>query len=220
MNKNLLIMGGILIGLFVISFLSILIFTLPSISWTKDLTGNHNANIATTISGITTPILSAITIYFLYVAFTKQKESNEMQVCKNNADLIFSLLEQVNNDYQLFSVKSEDHAQTYNGNVAMIKIANKVVPQRSIDGFLSTAYSDDLLYILTSLELINKQIKDSKLEKPIRDLLKTKYEKFVFTKLYFCLHAINSQYRTLYKNEPSLKGIEVYFRFYDHLQTV
>lgn len=187
MIRLLLIIGCIL---FVVSLGAILLFTLPAFTSNLDLSSSTTANIGTTISGITAPILNIISIYFLYVAFTKQQEANDIQRNRNDVDLAFRLLDDVNTELNNFTIKETNgrtQQQTvYSGTLALFRYCKPFYDNANRFKFFTEQYESDIIVsILTSYDLmaqkfelaslpmdIAKQFFYSKLKIPVSFLVK------------------------------------------------
>ncbi|SMC94439.1 hypothetical protein [Pedobacter nyackensis] len=187
MIKPLFIIGCIL---FLISVASILIFTLPAITSNFDLSTSYTANIGTTISGITSPIINVISIYFLYIAFTKQQEANDLQRNRNDVDLAFRILDDVNTELNNFAIKETDmrtnEVTMYHGTIALFRYCKPFYDHPDRYRLFTEQYeSDVIISILMSYDImvekfkiaalpmdIPKQFFNSKLKVPLSYLVK------------------------------------------------
>ena len=70
---------------------------MPAIWDRLDLT--NTSSIGDTIGGITAPLLGIISIIFLYLTLNRQIDSINDQKLKNESDIIFMLLNQLENEY-------------------------------------------------------------------------------------------------------------------------
>ena len=77
-----------------LSFMGVIVFTQPALN--QQLNVSDKGNIGSAIGGITAPIIGIGTAVLLYLAFMKQVESNKEQRFKNESDVIFLLLNQLN----------------------------------------------------------------------------------------------------------------------------
>jgi hypothetical protein len=94
-NKQILIITTIIIGL---CFLAVFIFTMPSLVNQFNLSTDSKSNIGSAIGGITAPLIGIFSSVLLYLALTKQTQSNIDQRIKNESDIIFLLLNQLDNE--------------------------------------------------------------------------------------------------------------------------
>lgn len=93
-TKKILILSLLLIAL---SFFSVLLFTSPAVWHRLNLT--NTSSIGDTIGGITAPLLGITSTIFLYLTLNKQIDSINDQKLKNESDIIFLLLNQLDNEY-------------------------------------------------------------------------------------------------------------------------
>src|SRR5438094_10642803 len=84
----------------VLCFIAVIFFTLPA--FVQQLNLSDKSNIGSAIGGITAPIIGIGTAILLYLAFMKQVESNRDQKLKNESDIIFLLMGQLNNEVEQF----------------------------------------------------------------------------------------------------------------------
>lgn len=104
-----------------------LIVFLPAMSKVFDFTTNAQTNITTVITNLATPILAVASAVLLYLALSRQTESNIFHVEKNDIDLFFTLYNQLNAEYSNMTVKvsgtrgTERYLEIYHGHQALIE---------------------------------------------------------------------------------------------------
>ncbi|MEH6306184.1 hypothetical protein RYH73_11055 [Olivibacter sp. CPCC 100613] len=106
---------GLLLGLvavLAINLLFVLVVLSPAKYSIFDFTSGETSNIATTITGLTTPILTLFSAYLLYLALTKQTESNETQKLKNDVDMVAFLFNQLDTEFNGISLRQTITSRT------------------------------------------------------------------------------------------------------------
>lgn len=168
----------------ILSFISVIVFTLPYFGW---LGINENANIGSTIGGITAPVIGIITSILLYMALTKQTESNNDQKLKNESDIIFLLINQLDTEVNMFYYKfrqTKGDVSThykFTGVEGLNEFAHEFSNYdiKSF-GFSFKAFYEAnlLLLIMRSFELIEKRIQMSPLSNELKGLFKKKLDAY------------------------------------------
>lgn len=102
------------VGLILLCFISVIIFSLPAVSSYFNLT--EKGNIGSAIAGMTGPALGIATSVLLYRALIKQTESNEDQKLRNESDFIFTFLGQLREEINSFYTKHTSSSTKKVGN--------------------------------------------------------------------------------------------------------
>jgi len=187
----------------VICFTSVLIFNLPVFIDSFNLSENNG--IGSSISGITAPIIGIISSVLLYLALTRQTESNVEQKLKNESDIIFMLLNQLENEFSNFyhRVKINNVENKYDGldglNEFCIRITKEQdykVLERQIKSFKSFYESGQIILIIDSFNLIQKRIAISEISEEMKDLFSEKLNSFYESKLKENLEKLNVIFET------------------------
>jgi len=78
---------------------------------------SNSGNIGSAIGGITAPIIGIATIIFLYVTLNRQIDSNTQQQLKNESDIVFLLLNQLDIEYNAFylNVRNKEEKEKLSG---------------------------------------------------------------------------------------------------------
>lgn len=184
-NKSLLV---ILFILTLISFSVINLVLLPAFSSFFDFTTDRTANIGTTIGGITTPVLTIFSSYLLYMTLTRQTESNLQQRLKNESDMIFLLINQLDAELGSFYMKQtkgtvverltgleglNDFARGY-------RFENNIDQFESMTGFTFKAWYEagQIAVIVDTFNLIEQRIVLSNLDDKTRSLFQLKLDSY------------------------------------------
>ena len=119
----------LIISLMLLSFFCVWLFTTPAFWQRLELT--HTSSIGDTIGGITAPFLGIISIVFLYLTLNRQIDSINDQKLKNESDIIFMLLNQLENEYNQIYMNGTTTSDTktsiptkFNGHEALTKYVN------------------------------------------------------------------------------------------------
>lgn len=191
----------------ILSFISVVIFTLPYFGW---LGLNDNANIGSTIGGITAPVIGITSSILLYMALTKQTESNNDQKLKSESDIIFLLINQLDIEVNMFYYKFN---QTKGGLTTHYKYTgveglNEFSREfgnydiESFDFTFKAFYEANLiLLIIRSFELIEKRINMS----PLSDELKGLFKKKLETYYNYVLHNPLNKLSKTFEEFPKMK---------------
>lgn len=160
--------------LIILCFLSVIIFTLPAFDKSLNLT--TTSNIGSSIGGITAPIIGIISSILLYIALSKQVESNIDQRLKNESDIIFLLLNQLDNEIETFYTKSTRGKEEfkYTGIEGLNHFTREFrhnYDKEKFD-FTFTAFyeANQILLILKSFKLIEKRIKITTLSNDLKSI--------------------------------------------------
>lgn len=201
-NKSLLV---ILCVLTLISFSVIIIALLPAFDSFFDLTTDKTANIGSTIGGITAPVLTIFSSYLLYSALTRQTESNLEQRLKNESDMIFLLINQLDAELGSFYMKQtrgnvverltgleglNDFARGY-------RYENNIDQFESMPGFTFKAWYEagQIAVIVDTFNLIEQRIALSNLDGEIRNLFQLKLDSYYKGKLIIPFNSLASAFQ-------------------------
>lgn len=183
-NRKILLFSIVMI---LLCFLSVIIFTLPSFLQQLNLT--TKANIGSAIGGVTAPLIGIISSILLYMALTKQVESNIDQRVKNESDVIFVLINQLDTEISNFYTKTTqgDKETKKTGVEALNDFTMEFRYHYLLNtfDFTFTAFfeANQLLLIMRSYQLINKRIEIASLSKDIKALFQKKLDALYDCKL-------------------------------------
>lgn len=161
--------------LIILCFLSVIIFTLPAFSDKLNLT--DKGIIGDAIGGITAPVLGIITSVFLYLTLTKQTEANESQRLKNESDLIFLLLNQLDNEINMFYNTSSTKGveKTYKGLEGMNTFARTFATMQISDFSFEKFYeASQFILVIRSFQLIDTRIDQADITDEMKQVFKNK----------------------------------------------
>ncbi len=192
-----IIISIVMVGL---CFLSVFIFNLPVILQSYDL--SNSSSIGDSIGGITAPVIGIISSILLYLALTKQTESNIDQKLKNESDLILSLFNQL--DLELnslyFKFKNNNVEVKFNGLEALDEFAVRFGIAWNMDHFkekfssFKAFYpSGQIIYLIDTINLIDERINSSTLSPEMKNLFKQKLISFYDSKLRDSFDKINNR---------------------------
>lgn len=184
-----LLLYGISLILIIIAFNWIVL--LPNFIDNFDFSSNSVANIGTTISGLTTPILTVFTAFLLYLTLNKQTEANNDQKLKNDVDIIFLLYNQLDAEYNQLTYTvngtrttgqlKERYRDVHVGYDALFEFSSHM--RVSADTFSVNKNTDKIKSILNSYLLIQKMLTTISLDKEFKLILTEKIESFYTIKL-------------------------------------
>jgi hypothetical protein len=173
----------------IICFITVFVFTLPSFNNHYDLSSNVKANIGTTISGITAPVIGIFSAILVYLAFTAQTESNNEQRLKNESDIIFLLINQFNEEVNGFYIKSTK-GETIIEQRGVIGLHSYAKGLKFGANFSNTSVTfkqfEEAKYInlyVDSFKLIKKRIEISNLTPDLKGLFAAKLNSYYYTML-------------------------------------
>jgi len=176
----------LIIVLIILSIFCVWIFTSPAILVRFNLT--ETSNIGGTIGGLTSPILGIISVMFLYLTLNKQIDGIKDQQIKNESDLIFMMLNQLNTEYNqiyYYNTKKKDKPKLY-GYEALTEYSetvNKFYMVNSEKKFSEYDMSQNIILVVRSFKLIEERIKLSNVNKNFKNLFSKKLETFYQCKL-------------------------------------
>jgi hypothetical protein len=191
--------------LILICFVSILLFTLPAFTKYFDLSEENG--IGSSIGGITAPIIGIASSILLYLALTKQTESNIEQKLKNDSDIIFLLLNQLNTEYDnfYFKLKINSVDTKYSGLEGLTEFSKRMNGIFNFDNlkansktFRTFYESGQIVLIVESINLINNRVEQSQLSREMKELFSFKLKLFYEAKL---KDSLTNLYECFEKNE-------------------
>jgi HD-GYP domain-containing protein (c-di-GMP phosphodiesterase class II) len=155
-------------------FISVVLFTWPA--FIHQLNLSDKSNIGSAIGGLTAPVIGILTAILLYKAFMKQVQSNNDQKVKNESDIIFLLINQLNTEveqfYHSFS-RGEKHYK-YTGIEGLNKFIGSL-QEHDFNSFNHTfkAYfeANHLLLLIRSYKIIEDRIKTAALSDDLKKVL-------------------------------------------------
>lgn len=200
-NKSLLV---ILFILTLISFSVINLVLLPAFSSFFDFSTDRTANIGSTIGGITAPVLTIFSSYLLYMTLTRQTESNSQQRLKNESDMIFLLINQMDAELGSFYMKQtkgtvverltgleglNDFARGY-------RFENNIDQFEGMPGFTFKAWYEagQIAVIVDTFNLIEQRIALSNLDDKTRNLFQLKLDSYYRGKLIIPFNSLASAF--------------------------
>lgn len=137
-------------------------------------------------------LVTIVTIFLLIKTFKEQKKTNEIQISKNDLDLVLNLFErlQVDLDSYLLVEDSKDYFGTkalYKYTKAFERFSDS---EDAFNFFKHQLETDNLFYIIKSVDIIDNVISTSKIETKKQALLKSKLNLFFKVKLDFPLSLV------------------------------
>ncbi|WMI69163.1 hypothetical protein [Mangrovimonas sp. YM274] len=181
------------IVLLLLSFVCVYLFTEP-VFWDR-LNLTSTSSIGDTIGGITAPLLGIISVIFLYLTLNRQIDSINDQKLKNESDIIFMLLNQLEVEYNQIYMNntSKDITTKLYGHEALTKYANSIFKYYNTaeERKFSTYYiADSILLVIRSFKLIEERIKMSNLNDELKSMFTLKLETFYQCKLQDSLYKL------------------------------
>ena len=172
--------------LLTLSFFCVLLFTSPAI-WDR-LNLTNTSSIGDTIGGITAPLLGIISTIFLYLTLNKQIDSINDQKLKNESDVIFMLINQLDSEYnQIYTTETEKEVKyKIYGHEALTKYSDlvfKFYNEQDKRKFSDYHFSNELLLVIRSFKLIEQRIAMSNLSDDLKKLFSDKLQTFYLCKL-------------------------------------
>lgn len=194
-NRQILIFS---LAIILLCFLSVIIFTIPSFIQQLNLT--TKSNIGGAIGGITAPVIGIISSILLYLALTKQVKSISEQRLKNESDIIFLLITQLENELSSFYHKYKERneskmfigfdglnefSQGYRYEYNIKQFENN--PQMTIKTWFEAG---QIALFVDTFNLINKRIEISNLSNEMKHLFIEKLNSYYACKLSMPLTAL------------------------------
>lgn len=185
-------------------FFCVLFFTLPS--FLKRLNLSTTGNIGDTLGGITAPLIGIISSILLYLALTRQTESNNEQRLKNESDIIFLLLNQLDNEVNNFYYKYKENKVEVrlSGQEGLNEFCNSYRYEYNIEqfqnqkdfSFKSWYEAGQIGLIIDTLNLIEKRIDISNLNSELKNLFQQKLISFYNCRLKTPLTSLTETFKT------------------------
>ena len=182
MNKESRIIVFLIVTLTALCFLAVFIFTLPN--FYKNLNLTTTGSIGDSIGGMTAPVIGIISSILLYLTLSRQIETITDQKLKNESDIIFLLINQLDAEIASFYTKKNHGSQ-------IIKYYGVEGLNHFTDDFQSEDYSNEsnitfkdffeskqILLILKSFKLIENRIEIANLSYELKNLFKEKLHYF------------------------------------------
>ncbi len=162
-------------------------------------------------------LATLITAILLYVTLRKQREANKEQKIKNESDIIFLLLNQLETEYNNFSIVitttrgHEREKETVTGYSALCKLYgtySKVNGKSELDFFKDDHSTDELMSLVRSLDLIRERILIADLSPQIKKLFLKKIDLYYKTKFDYPINCILESMRET--QDPLILEIETF----------
>lgn len=178
----------------VVSFSCLTLVVLPACSEQFNFSSDQTSNIGSTIGGIVGPIVGMFSAYLLYEALTAQQEGNKDQRIKNDSDMIFLLLNQLDQEYNSFTTVittrrtgQEPTINSHFGYRALVEFSQLYGyhQQDGFNAFLKESRSDDFLNLLRSFDLIMDTIDLANFSERMNDLFYKKTSIYYRSKLQY-----------------------------------
>jgi len=178
---------------------------MPTLFEQLNLSLSNRANIGSTIGGITAPIVGLTSSALLYLALSKQTEANEEQRLKNESDIVFSLINQLDNELNGFYYKYERGLETlkFTGLEGLNEFSRNYRYKDNIDSlkdltlnfsFKNYYESSQIVLLIDSFNLIEKRISLSNLSKDMKHLFEKKLISYYDCKLKTALTALSEAF--------------------------
>lgn len=181
------------VGLIVACFASVLLFTLPALTSKLNLSTDNADHIGSAIGGITAPIIGIVSSLLLYLALSRQTESNIEQRLRNESDIVFLLLNQLDHEIDGFYTSQTKTSsagvekETLTGLAGLNVFTTRLRTEYDLTGFEGT-FSDlfesgHILMISQSFNLVQSRIGISNLNVATKGLFQSKLETLYNCKL-------------------------------------
>ena len=173
-------------------------------------------NIGSTIGGITAPILGILSSIFLFITLIKQIESAEKTRLKNESDIIFLLINQLNSEYENFYFKiikangSEKKEVRYYGFEALNEFASHYPTIQGIEKikYSSTFGAKQISILINSFSLIHKRIDISQLDDTLKELFQDKIRSIYICKMHDSFKFIQDANNKLNKTDELIREMQ------------
>lgn len=168
-----------------VCLISVVLLTLPAFTPLFDLS---KTGIGDTIGGITSPILGLITTILLYLTLNKQIQSMEHQELKSEIDVIFLLLNQLENEYNMFLYnENEGGIKTklygYEGLMGLVENKYNFHIIHDPRKFFEYNWSKQIILLVRSYLLIKERVEMSTLKTDIKLMFNRRIHTFYECKL-------------------------------------
>jgi len=186
--------------------LAVYFFVQPAFIKIFDL--SQKDTLGTAIGGLTAPVIGLVSTILLYLALSKQTESNNEQRLKNESDIIFLLMNQLDQEVNLFST-TESHGfppnqihDTKIGASGLRLFCHRcktdgyvAIMTTEEDGFRAFQEAPNILYIIESFSLIVKRIELGNLSPDVKELFNSKLQSFYELKLREGLEVLSNVFK-------------------------
>ena len=193
-------------------FLAVYLFNRPAILSVFNL--SNSGNIGSAIGGITAPIIGIATIIFLYVTLNRQIDNNSQQQLKNESDIVFLLLNQLDIEYNNFylNVAKAGVKEKLLGFEALTYHCDSFVKFHNLQYSFKTYHPTvQIIYIIRSFSLIEKRISISNLSTEMKTLFDEKLKLFYEIKLQDPLEKLSTVFNTTpLLTDEATKEIEIF----------
>jgi hypothetical protein len=219
----------------ILCFVAIWVFTQPAFLAAFNLSMDTKANIGTAIGGITAPIIGLFSTVLLILTLNKQMESIRDQKLRNDSDLIFSLVAQMERELENVYYK-------FNEEVALdgkrIKTEYKFHGIEAVDEFTRKFryeftrnnwnftfrqffQAHQILLIVHSFQLVRLKVERSALSEESKSLFLQKIYSFYYCRLRFPLKKIHEglEISPRYKDELAIELQNFYLLMESKLPT-
>jgi len=190
-NRQLILFTVILV---ILCFLSVIIFTLPT--FIAQLNLSTSGNIGSAIGGLTAPVIGIATALLLYLALTKQIQSNIEQRLKNESDILFALINQLETELSTFYYtysRGKDQFRHY-GIEGLNEFSHQFYHDYSLKDlkfpFKDYYASKQILLLIRSFRLVERRIELASLSKGYKKLFLDKLDAFYSCRLHDPIYKI------------------------------
>ncbi|RZJ23664.1 MAG: hypothetical protein EON51_01950 [Acinetobacter sp.] len=177
------------ISLLLLVSISAVVLNLPAPLKLLDFSGS--GNLGSAVAGLCTPVIGILSTVLLYMALTKQTQSNIDQRVKNESDVIFMLINQLDQELERFytkiskttaNVKTEYTETGIQGLMHFTRFYKFELNKEWLDEnemtFKSFYESHQVILLIDSFMLIEKRISISEISSEMRDLFTKKLESY------------------------------------------
>jgi len=182
-------------------FISVIVFTLPSFVGQLNLT--TKSNIGSALGGITAPVIGVVSTILLYLALTRQTQSNIDQRLKNESDIIFLLINQLDNEISSFYFKYTQgkEEKKFTGLEALNDFCRNYRHEYNIDQFKKEDFTfkgwyeaGQIVLAVETFNLIQKRIEISNLSQEMKELFAEKLRTYYQCKLRMPLNDLSDAF--------------------------
>lgn len=204
-----------------LGFCSLTLVVLPAFSEHFNFSTAQTSNIGSTIGGIMGPLVGVFSAYLLYEALTAQQEGNKAQRIKNDSDIIFMLINQIDKEYDSFSTSTRKSGApvVLHGFEGLTRFAKRFesegLDEREL---LHSNEAVKLLYLLESFELINDRVQNLDLDPNTHFMFATQLKLYYRSKFQYPVDLIIRETKQL-RDETLDKFREIHIRNMGYIQT-
>jgi hypothetical protein len=198
-NRQIIIFTFVII---LLCFISVIVFTLPTFIGQLNLT--TKSNIGSAIGGITAPVIGVVSSILLYLALTRQTQSNIDQRLKNESDIIFLLINQLDNEISSFYYKYTQgkEEKKFTGLEGLNDFCRNYRYEYNIDQFKNKQdftfngwyESGQIVLAIETFNLIKKRIEISNLSQEMKSLFSEKLNTYYNCKLRMPLNNLHEAF--------------------------